>query len=188
MITEKFPISDTSYLAVGCQCILSESCMHCASVSISYVDEIGDIDIRFGYENLQDFCYLIEESDRVKKLLDNKLLLSEIIHDIGREYNEYYEGNIDNKGFMSYYFWGNSHKKIHPFFNSWMYNDRDGNVIFEITPFYPWHHTKKKRDPKYVSYQEFIFNYKSTIKVKVPKYNLVKWIDIAKRLREKYLK
>ena len=67
-----------------------------------------------------------------------------------------------------------------------MYNDKDGKVIFEITPFYYWD-TVKNRDKKdFIPYKKFVENYKPVLKIVIPKYRLKKWIPQAKKLAKKF--
>ena len=59
-------------------------------------------------------------------------------------------------------------------------------VIFEITPFYPWHNVKKKDHKDFISYKKFIENYKPILKIVIPKYRLKQWISQAKKLKKKF--
>ena len=48
-----------------------------------------------------------------------------------------------------------------------MYNDKDGNIIFEITPCYPWNK-----------------DYKPAVQIMIPKERLEKWLPQAKKLKK----
>ena len=63
-----------------------------------------------------------------------------------------------------------------------MYNDREGSVIFEITPCYPWHHEEIKLDPRFVPYKKFMKDYKPIVQTITPKENLKQWIKQAEML------
>ena len=80
----------------------------------------------------------------------------------------------------------NDHLQIRPYYNSWLYNDEQGNIIFEITPFYPWFYVTKKTNKEKVSYKEWIENYKPTIKTIIPHKNLKKWIIQAEHMKKEY--
>jgi hypothetical protein len=162
---------------------LNGSC--CDLCDIDYVDEKENISIRFGSEYLNSFLYSFIENESTQKLISGNLALDTQMHDIGFECNQSSEGKstvIDNM--TQYHYFSNSHKNIRPFYNSWLYNDQEGNIWFEITPFYPWHHTNRRSYPDKISYKEWIKGYKSTLKVMVPQGNLIQWINQAKELKD----
>jgi len=184
----RFPLSETQYLKINLGCVYDDECKYCSQIDIDYIDEEESINIRFGFANLQDFCFFIAESRRIQDILDGKLVLPLDILDPGFEFNECYEKEIRVNRAMDYHCWSNSHNHVRPFYNSWMHNDQDGNIVFQITPLYPWHRTTKKDFPNRISYNKFIKNYKPIIKVLIPKVNLLAWIDQAKVLENKYFK
>ena len=85
-----------------------------------------------------------------------------------------------------YHFEGNTHKQIQPYFESWLYNNKEGNIIFEITPFYPWHNVTKKANPEKISYKKWIKDYKAVVKTIIPKENLKQWITQAEEVAKNY--
>ncbi len=182
----KFKISDTQYLKINPECIYADECQVCAQLDIDYVDEEKNIMIRFGNSALSNFGYKIVESKFFQNLMLGKMTIdSKITHDLGFEWNQYFEGLIQDTHIDQYHCWSNSHKKIRPYFSSWMYNDKDGNVIFEITPFYPWH-GEKKSSPGFITYKEFMKDYKPVLVTKIPKENLRIWVDQARKLQKIY--
>lgn len=57
--------------------------------------------------------------------------------------------------------------------STWIYNDEQGNIIFEITPYYPHAHSDK------YSYQDFLQwlkNYKSLFKMIIPRNIAHQWL------------
>ena len=185
MKTSKYMISDTQYLQINLECINDDECKICAQIDIDYIDEEKNICIKFGNEALSDFCYKILESGFIKKLINGEMTIdSSITDDLGFECNQYFNGIKKKSIVINYLFGSNDHKQIRPYFNSWMYNDKDGNVIFEITPFYPWHYETKKSCPEKISYKKWIKDYKPVIKTIVPKENLKKWIKQATMLNK----
>lgn len=182
----KFIISDTQYLKVNPEPMEKDDCEVCAHCDIDYIDEEKNIFIKFGYDFTSSFCYFIAESGRMQKLIDGEMVLDDnISNNPGFEWNQYYEGLIkDTNVIEKYHFESNAHKKIRPFFDSWTYNDKDGNIVFEITPFYPWHNVTKKTHPEKISYKEWIKDYKPVIKTVIPKENLKQWIVQAKELKK----
>lgn len=181
----KFVISDTQYLKVIPELIKKDDCEVCAHCDIVYVDEGKNICIRFGYDHISSFCYTIVESGFIQELIDGKLILDcNVINDLGFDWNQYFEGIIKDTDIDTYLCWSNSHKQIRPYYNSWMYNDADGNIIFEITPFYPFHNETKKSHPDFITYKQFMKDYKPTVKTIISKENLKQWIEQAKELKK----
>lgn len=184
----KFKISDAQYLKINPENISTDECKLCANIDIDYIDEQKNIILRFGYEHYSSFCYKIAEYGFVQKLINSEMILDDNSAKIlGVEWNQYFERVIKDTNVDQYLCWSNSHKQIRPYFNSWMYNDQEGNVIFEITPFYPWHGETKKSNPDFISYKEFMKDYKPIIKTIIPKENLKQWIKQAEML-DKMLK
>lgn len=187
MKLSKFVISDTQYLKINPECIHDDECQVCAQIDIDYVNEEKNICIKFGNEALSDFCYKITESGFIPKLIDGKVFIdSSITPDLGIECNQFFSGRQKDNLFMKYYFLGNDHKKIRPYYNSWLYNDEKGNIIFEITPFYPWHGEKKKLNPDFITYKQFMKTYKPILKTTISKKNLKQWIKQARALEKIY--
>ena len=184
----KFIISNTKYIKILPEKIDEDDCEFCIPCDIEYVDEEKNINIRFGYDDdLSNSCYFISKSGRIKKLINGELIFHDKInHDLGFEWNQSFQMKIKHTDVVKYHCWGNDHKLIRPYFSSWMYNDKYGKVIFEITPFYPWENVKKKDNKDFISYKKFIENYKPTLKIVIPKYRLKKWISQAKKLKKKF--
>ena len=182
----KYIISDTQYLKMNVECIHDDECKTCAHIDIDYVDEKNNTCIRFGYEVASSFCYFLVESGCIQRLLNGEMILSQsITNDLGFEMNQYVEGIQKSDDCFDYLLFSNSHKQIRPYFNSWMYNDIDGNIIFEITPFYPSHGKTKKAFPEKISYKEFMKNYQLIVKTIIPKENLEQWIKQAQELKKR---
>ncbi|HSW76594.1 MAG TPA: hypothetical protein VLG50_06090 [Candidatus Saccharimonadales bacterium] len=181
---KKFIISDTEYLKVMPEPIGKDDCEICAKCDIDYVNEEKNIIIRFGYDHTSSFCYTIAESGFIQKIIEGKNTLNPNIGDLGFEWNQYFQGIIKDTDVDKYLFCTNSHKQIRPYFSSWIYNDKDGNIIFEITPFYPWHAETKKSHADFITYKQFMKNYKPTLKTIIQKKYITKWIDQAKELKK----
>ena len=183
----KFIISKTKYIKILPEQIDEDECEFCISCDIEYVDEEKNINIRFGYNDISNFCYFISKSGRIKKLITGELIFDDKRNlDLGFEWNQYFQRKTKHTKIVKYHFCGNSHKLIRPYFSSWMYNDKDGKVIFEITPFYPWENVKKKDNKDFISYKKFIENYKPILKIVIPKYRLKQWVPQAKKLAKKF--
>jgi len=184
----KYKISDNEYLKINPDvCVHEDECQFCARIDIDYIDEKNNVCIRFGYNDLSNFCYFFTESKRAQKLLNRELVLyKNIVNDLGFEWNQFYAGKQKSDEVFKYHWVSNSHKQIPPYYNSWLYNDEYGNIILEITPFYPWFGETKKTYPEKISYKEWIKNYKPTVKVIISQKNMKQWIKQAEELEKKY--
>jgi hypothetical protein len=185
---KKFIISDTQYLKINPnECIHEDECQFCAQIDMDYIDTKNNVCIRFGYKGASDFYYYIAESDTFKKLIKGTHILDiSIINDIGFEWNEYFANKKKSTKVNQYHWVSNSHKGIRPYYSSWLYNNEQGNIIFEVTPFYPWFHNTKKTCPDKISYKEWIKSYNPAVKTIIPNKNLKKWITQAKKLGKIY--
>jgi hypothetical protein len=116
------------------------------------------------YYNMQQFVTFL------KSALNNELLLDEsITSDVGYLLNEYHS---DENGFVIYNFpsgvlswvgykyhlWEATSDELRLI--SWIYNNPEGSIIFEVTPFYPYMYCDPEEEPNYVSYEEWIKTYK----------------------------
>jgi len=181
----KYKISDTQYLQIIPKCLHDDSCPTCTMVDFDYIDEAANISIRFGYSFIDSFSCKFTEGNYIQDLINGtKKIDVTISMDLGIECNQLFAEKQQATIFMRYYFLGNDHKKIRPYYNSWLYNDKDGKIIFEITPFYPWHGETKKTCPEKISYKKWIKDYKPTLKIIIPKKNIKKWINQAKELEK----
>lgn len=177
-----FMISDTQYLQVTPESVNTGDCEVCAQCDVDYVDTEKGLTIRFGYTEFKRFCGGFGNLKFIENLVDNKKFLDKnITPDLGFEWNQFFQGIVkDTDIFKKYHFVSNSHKKIRPYYNSWFYNDEYGNIIFEITPFYPFHYETKKSHPDFITYKKFMKDYKVTVRTVIPKNRLIQWDNQAK--------
>jgi hypothetical protein len=179
----KFVISDTQYLKITPQCIHADDCEVCAEVDIDYVDETKNICLRIGNEPFCSFSRSIAKAKRIQKLIKGEMVLDPSIpNDLGIQCNQFFSGRQKENLFMQYHFLSNDHKQIRPYFNGWLYNDKNGKIIFEITPFYPYVYETKKSHPDFITYKKFMKQYQPTIKTIISKKNLQQWIKQAQEL------
>lgn len=126
------------------------------------------------------------------KALSNKLQLHKSIQeDIGYLYNQYSDYLCNEKSQVQDTFgytklegrdiWaGNKYNLWNSDITSWIYNDVDGSIIFELTPAYPenFYYTKSQTIP----YQEWIKSYKPYLIEKIPHDVAQQWLDQANAL------
>lgn len=120
------------------------------------------------------------------KVINNEFQLHEsIIEDIGYLGNE----SFQNKPYLIYEscsdgewvgekhsLWGG------PGFATWLYNDIDKNIIFEITPFYKYHFSDSENALDYVPYEQWIKEYKPYLIKKIPREVAEQWLAQANNL------
>lgn len=183
----KFLISNEQYIKVHFEQlkkVYSTVCISCFQVDVDYIDEKNNYHIRFGYDAVQNICYFIRQSSQIQSLLREQSKLSNKIADLGFELNQFTAGKQAYNEDFKYLWLSNDHKQVPPYYNSWMYNDKKGNIIFEITPFYPWFDESEKKYSKKIPYEEWIKNYKSIVKVIIPLQRLEEWMLQAKKMSE----
>jgi hypothetical protein len=188
----KFIISNYEYLKINLNDLkIAESDKDysnwCKDIDIEYVNIQQNISYKFANAQAQNFYHFLLEYKGTSELIEGKKVLdSSIVHDIGFEWNQFFN-NVSNKTKAFDYHWMcNDHKVIRPYYNSWLYNDKDGDIIFEITPFYPWHNVNKRTQPDRIPYKKWIKSYKPTVKTIIPKENFKRWITQVEELKQKY--
>jgi len=118
--------------------------------------------------------YLEEFAIALKQALhNNRQLDSYFIQNVGYYWNESINGHDEEHPFNEIYDILHAYTIWESHITTWIYNDNEGNIILEITPYYPHTH-----DPEY-SYQDFLQwmkNYKSLIKYIIPQETAQEWI------------
>ena len=201
MNTIKFIITDTKYIKVTPELIGPNDCEICAKSNIDYVDTEEKIIINFGYDDTSLFCGRFWNTQFIEDLINNKKILNKnITPELGIEWNKYAQDLLnDDVNIAKYYFVSNSDH-----YKSWLYNDESKNIIFEITPIYPWYaethnnyidkngnlifeklspHLQrkfKKTHPDFITFKQFMKSYKPTLKIIIPKERLIEWNEQAK--------
>ncbi len=61
--------------------------------------------------------------------------------------------------------------------STFLYNDHQGNVIFEITPLYPYTYAYGKKKRTYGYFLKWMQSYKPTFKSVISKETVLKWIE-----------
>ena len=67
-----------------------------------------------------------------------------------------------------------------PLITTWLYNDENNNIIIEMTRDYPWHFIEldsPSEDPDYITYEEFMKDYKPLIYRVIPRYVAITWLE-----------
>lgn len=130
-------------------------------------------------------------SNLLTKALSNKLQLHKsITEDIGYIYNQYSDYLCNDKSKVQNNFgytklegrdiWaGNKYNLWNSALTSWIYNDADGSIIFELTPMYPENFFYTKKKPQKIPYQEWIKDYRPYLITKIPHNIAQQWLAQA---------
>lgn len=182
----KYDISETQYLLLDLPEQLDcDECEFCKEFIVHYVDKSNSLNIPVGNTTISDLYSSLSDP---KQLLLGEDILDETLQDLGFESNQFNarKQNVE-KGFK-YYWMGNFDKATCSYYRCWLYNDVDGNIVLQITPFYPWFSWFKdsKDCPGKIPYSKWIKNYKSIVKVIIPKERMQQWAIQADKLGEKY--
>ncbi|HLC06890.1 MAG TPA: hypothetical protein VJJ26_01755 [Candidatus Babeliales bacterium] len=182
-----FLINEKEKIVLRSQDPLDEiSC--CYDALISLVQEkrtilLSDDDI---IQNMRIFALLLKEA------LGHSLLLDSSLDDIGFVYNQFcrflwsedelsatdnffYEDGDKNKDWigMRYHLWAGGNNV------TWLYNDKNGAIILEVTPFYPYLHVDPNEELNYIPYEEWIKDYKPYFTTTISKEMAEQWLAQA---------
>ncbi len=166
----------------------------CGNVKAYFVNEQR---LRIGQQSTGVF---FEALIRIlKQVIDIKLKLHEsLTQDLGFMYNDYFHDlpNKKPKFIMvlasdssssywvgaNYKIW-NTNKDANPYVTTWMYNDHEGNIIFEVTKFYKWSMQEDDLDdPEFETFDEFMKDYKPLIHRVIPRDAAIAWLDQAMKV------
>ncbi|OGB86129.1 hypothetical protein A3J41_00475 [candidate division TM6 bacterium RIFCSPHIGHO2_12_FULL_38_8] len=187
----KFLISDKKYLKISSDKLPieklreCEDCLVCTNINVTYVDDENNINIPFGVYATGSFMSKMALSDFLQKRLEGKAIYDKNISgDLGFLSNQSSEGLLGSFPEFEHYFMDNAYAQTGTVFQSWLYNDTYGNIIFEITPFYPWNDPALRKDPRRITYKKFMKNYKPILQTIIPKKNIRQWIKQGKELNK----
>lgn len=110
---------------------------------------------------------ILDLHNKLNDILGNKLLCKQSAIDIGYSYNDYYfkTANLSILQLQTvqplndekYCLWevDNNGKQ----YTTWLYNNYDDTIVFEVTPFYPFFYCEKQEIRDYISYKKWIKTY-----------------------------
>ncbi|HLW72429.1 MAG TPA: hypothetical protein VKR54_00085 [Candidatus Babeliales bacterium] len=140
-------------------------------------------------DEMQSFTILL------RKALENELSLDTSINeDIGFMYNQY-----------DYLFWTKDSIVVDDFVHelsettpvwvgmryqlwmtkkyvTWLYNDNNGLIIFEVTPLYPFSYRNSSKEQDYITYKKWIKNYKSCLTRTISREVAQQWFEQANKI------
>lgn len=162
----------------------------CDNVEISFY---GDIKLPLSNDCITDSIALLQSL--LSKAIDNTLTIPEkSLGNLGHAWNEelHAKDQPDFKPPKKYHLWSglNYHLWSTPgnadiVTDTWLYNDRNANIILEITPTYKWHFSdleQPENAPGFISYAEFMKNYQSYALRIVPHKTALHWLHQINKL------
>lgn len=108
----------------------------------------------------KDIGYLFNQESAI--ICGEKLKEPTFVHYIKRNNELYWPGN-------DYHLWANGYV-------AWLYNNFEGDIIFEITPFYPYMYSEPEEESNYISYEEWIKTYKPYFIREIPIKTAQEWL------------
>ena len=187
-----FKLSDTESLEFVSDGLPIDQVYMCRNLEIYWREE--NFLLHIGTKSAGDMALFAEHFSAV---IDGNLRLhSSIQQDLGYLWNEELQGNpglfyVSEKDEKSSYWVGLnyflcSNGRIASRITTWLYNDEQGNIILEATPVYKW--SMLEYDPAdgfpFVSYEDFMKDYKLIFKKIIPKQVAQRWLLQAQQLYE----
>jgi hypothetical protein len=153
---------------------------------------------------VQQFCigeetagaFFIALIGNLKKAVTNNLQLHESLkQNLGLMYNQYchemphqtpeFIMAVTSDGTSKYWvgvdykIWS-TYNTTTPKLTTWLYNDHTGNIIFEVNPLYKWSFFPDDlQDPEFLTYDEFMKDYKPLIHRIIPRDVAIEWLEQA---------
>lgn len=121
----------------------------------------------------------------LKQALQNKLQVnSSITKDLGYVWNYVCKQKLyglvfdenDNWVGESNLLWCSNRQTLHSG-SAWLFNARDGNIVFEITPHYPFLNRNAKKNEQFISFESWIKRYKPHIVQVVSQKTVRTWLQ-----------
>ena len=139
---------------------------------------------------------VLEDTFRlVNEALNNKLQPHcSVTLPFGYMFNRYLHG--DRKGIVSdRLYWIGSvsllwspPSYVYPLVNVWIYNTPDGEIMLEVSGSHYWHlREPDPNDPRYISYEEYMKDYKVIALIPLPHHTARQWLAQTKFLLDRVM-
>lgn len=134
---------------------------------------------------------MIYLAENLKKALNHGLNLApSITKDIGYSHNKYLynainismpeiSNDIEWVGYQ-YHLWSTRNDLIS--MDSWIYNDGDGSIVFEVTPIYPYLFSEPEEKQNYIPFEEWIKSYKPYFITTLSRERAEEWLKQAESI------
>lgn len=154
---------------------------------LSVVKVIYESNINIELLYFDFFRYVNVLAKQLSLGFENNLIMHEsIIKNIGFYENQYrqkrYRKNLTYKtGSNGGKYWIGSQYLLFSAYgnvnqNSWLYNDNDGNIVFELTPIYPWFYSDPGPGETFIKYSDWMKQYQPLLKRIIPKEVAQEWL------------
>ncbi len=156
---------------------------------------VNDKQIIIGKSIVDDYAQ--ELKSKLILALSNKLQLhSSIQKNIGYYWNQdlneenpniYFNGGNKGKSWIGnkYFLWATDSSKKYEQYGTWLYNDEQGNIIFEVTPTYPDTFVDLEDLADVKAYQEWMENsYQPFFTRIISKETAMQWLNQANQILE----
>ncbi len=169
----------------------------CCTEIQAYLLKKQEPQICIGQDTAGDF-FMILITNLKEAIINNLQLDKSIDQNLGHMYNQYsHEMPHQSSKFVmvptsdnSSTYWVGSNYQIwstyntaKPMLNAWLYNNQDGEIIFEITPTYKWSFFPDDlSDPNFITYDEFMKNYQPILQRVIPHDVATQWLDQAMKI------
>lgn len=185
-----FKVNDKEYIKIECP-HQEEDLFRYDEVTISFCDSNGHqytlYTDDFIIEALRCFQVLLERVINNRSALDTSIESGITSRDIGYLWNEdlqakdYLVTAINSDGVK--YWIGLNHLLWSSLRNltTWLYNSQN-KIFIEITPVYQWHFNNPKKDHIFVTYDEFMKNYRPCVIREISKEIAQEWLAKVNQL------
>lgn len=146
------------------------------------------------YEEFPLNIFLLTLQTLIKKSLYNVLPLHEsITQDIGFLWNQWLNEDAINLVYITdhnndTYWVGQKYELACHEYISWIYNDEQGNIIFEITPAYPLGCIDQENELEVKNYQNWMKSYEPLVITIISEETALQWLKQAEAILEEISK
>ncbi len=119
--------------------------------------------------------------EKLERLENKDLILPELVKigGLGKVYNIKQRKNIQGVKYNKYMMFSASNILV------LVYKNKEGQMFFEISPLYPWFYKKPKKQREFVSFLQFIENYKPYVSFCIDENIAQEWKKDAQRMYTK---
>lgn len=182
------PISSDVSISLNMACCTEKTVtlLHPVTVFFKESQQVDRILAKREGDAIQDFHGVLENA------LSGKFPLPPILENPGYGFNEWLQGRT-KEGTMELLegrpHWS-GHKfspwctpgNVKPEISTWLY-DKDGKIIFELTPIYPWEDDDNDNED-FISYEEWIKDYKPLFVAEISRSIALEWLKKTEELIE----
>lgn len=174
-----FPIDNDTKIIIGLEEPIEKThCCYEASIALYYENS------KFNGGHIALREYLLNIKNIAENVAQGKFKLHESLHnDVGFLLNEELQGKPglhyvkteESSWWIGYTYCLSLGGKL----GMWLYNNQEGNSIFEATPIYPFSYRNYEKDPGYIPYKKWIKGYEPYCIIQTTPSQLEDWVRQA---------